>query len=133
MKRLGCCTLCDKEVWDVTARFVDSELSGRPRSVSQPHESARRVWLLFANGNHGYVTLCDDCQATHETLPEIHAQIRRAWAFEGTNGKREQAGEKPLTERQQWIQGAWQLGEVDNIPIGVLCEERWTDVMEEKR
>ena len=130
MKHTGCCTLCDRVVFDVVTTFTAGELSGWPKQIGQPHDDARRVTLAFADGTTGEITLCGDCQPTPERMAQIHHQIRRAWAFEGTNGRREQAGGRPLTTAGEWRMGASQLALYDNIPLGVLCEERWSEAME---
>lgn len=130
MKRLGACTLCDREVFEVIARHKEGEVAGWPARLGSPFPEARRATLLFASGTTGEVTLCGECQITPETLPQVHHQIRRLWAFEGTNGKREQLKGRTQSVAEQWRMGAWQLGAYDDIPLGQLCEERWSEAME---
>ena len=71
MKRLGCCTLCDREVFEVVRRYTEGEVAGWPKQVGAPHAEARRVWLVFADGTIGAATLCGECAVTPETLPQV--------------------------------------------------------------
>ncbi len=126
MKRLGCCALCDKECFEIKERFTDGDITGYPKVIGAPLEHARRVHLVFSNGTIGSVTMDDECP---RDMPRLFAKIRESWAFEGTNGKREQSGGYSLTLKQQWIMGAVQLEQVKHPPLGVLFEETWMDAI----
>jgi hypothetical protein len=127
MKWVGLCTLCDAECFEIRERYTRGVLAGKPRRVGAPLEGARRVHLVFADGTTGNVTLCSSCEATPDTMGALFHEIRETSSAEGRNDHREAAGGKPLDLRQRWITGAVQLRLTDNIPLGVLFEERWTD------
>lgn len=131
MKILGCCTLCDGPIFEVTEQYGPGShpLAGKPRRVGMPLDGTKRVTLLLANGNRTDVTLCEECEVTAENLPRIHQRLRESWAYEGTNGKRENLGAMPLDLEQQWVTGRCQLSEVDNVPIGILYQEPWVETI----
>lgn len=133
---LGCCVLCDKEVFEIFQRARRDAAIGRiPLKIGRPHPEARRVTLVLANGRRMDVSLCGDCEATPQTLPELWRIVRRGLAIEGRNEYRDaytrEAGRgriHRLKLYQQWLTGAWQLGQVYNVPLGVLYEQPWTEV-----
>ncbi len=129
MKRLGCCTLCDKEVFEIKERFTGGDVDGLAKTLGRPYEEARRITLVLIDGKHMALTFCGDCEVMPETLPEIHRKARLAWAFEATNATREQLKGEPLDLAGQWRYGAHQILQTNIIPIGVLHEESWLSAM----
>lgn len=62
-KIAGCCTDCEKLVFDVIARGED----GRPKQLGAPQPDARRVTFLLADGSVMDLTFCSDCISSLNT------------------------------------------------------------------
>ena len=129
MKHLGRCTLCDEPCFEILETFTKGDVAGFAKKLGRPLETAMRVTVILMDGSHSDVTLCSSCPVTPETLPLLHQQMLETWAFEGSNGKREQMGGKSLDLAQEWQMGAWQLTQFRNIPLGILHEETWQEAM----
>jgi len=58
----GCCTLCDREVFDVLSHFMEPDpRAGQPKALGEPFECARRVTYQLDNGSIMEITFCDSC------------------------------------------------------------------------
>ena len=65
MKMAGCCTLCDKEVFEVAVRFpAEDPRAGQPKVITAPFENARRVTYQLDNGSLMDLTFCDECDTS---------------------------------------------------------------------
>jgi hypothetical protein len=123
MKRLGHCTICDTVVFEI----VEQRPDGNPTKLGAPLPIARRVTLVLMDGSSADVTFCSACEITPEAMPEIARQIEEIRIAQGQNAYRKLQNGRELTLPQQWRMGAWQLQQRDNVPLGVLYEERWID------
>lgn len=123
MKRLGHCTLCDQQVFNIIATFPTGHpLAGRPRRLGKPMDNAVRLHLLLTGGTTVPVTLCDTCEPD---LKKIWRRCLEAMADQQCN--RLKYGGAPLTPRQQEQQTGELLALARQAPLGVLYQEKWSD------
>jgi hypothetical protein len=99
MKKLGHCTLCEKQVF---------EMPGERGPIGAPFEEARRVTLALIDGTQCDLTFCGECMVIPEHMPAIHRAMLEAWAAE--------PGPDPSAQ-------------VDNVPLGVLYEQTWREAL----
>jgi hypothetical protein len=137
IKKLGCCTLCDEEVFEITRRAPrESSFSREPLSVGRPLPGSRRDSLVLTNGSTMDLTFCANCRPTAENLPKIWRKCRASLAREGMNDYRERYTREldsgtmtQLSLGQQWITGKFQLDLAKTIPLGVLNRQPWREVV----
>ncbi len=120
-KLIGCCTVCDAECFEVTARWTEGPYLGEIKGVGNSLEGARRLTIVRASGRQSNWTLCGECSVTPEAMPGLHrkeiaAMVKEYEVFKGSDKQRE------------WRAKLLRLFEWD-IPIGVLGEMPWTEVM----
>ena len=70
VKRPGCCTLCDAEVFEVVRRNPETRA---PIQVGRPLETAMRVTFLLQSGSQMDLTFCRAC--TDKLAPHDYAGI----------------------------------------------------------
>jgi hypothetical protein len=115
IKIIGCCSSCDKEVFDVVERFSSAEdNAGMPKRIGAPHDDAIRVGFLLANGEQMDLTFCAECvdSLSSDDYPQLWEKVLRSWVVE--------LGEK----RPDWL--------TQMLGNGILCEvgkQTWKDVM----
>jgi hypothetical protein len=137
IKKLGCCTLCDEEVFEITRRAPrDGPFSREPIAVGRPLPGSRRDSLVLTNGSTVDLTFCESCKPTAENLPVIWKKCRASLAREGKNDYRERYTKEldsgnmtQLDLCQQWITGKFQLDLAKTIPLGVLSKRAWQEVV----
>lgn len=61
LKLEGCCTACNKPVFEVKARFASGPLSRAPSVVGKPEDNARRVTFLLSDGSTVALSFCEPC------------------------------------------------------------------------
>ena len=118
IKTIGCCTKCDKEVFDVVERFPpDHENAGKPRRVGQPLPEARRINFSLSGGPSIDLTFCDECSLnmTPDDYGPIWQKVLDSWIDE--------LGD----ERPDWF-----VKMQETEIIGVVEKKYWTDVMKEE-
>lgn len=114
MKQFGCCTVCDVPVFEMGA----------------PLPSAIRHTFVLVDGSQCSLTFCGDCAVTSVNLPEIWRKCIEATVHEATNEFRAaKHTTAQLDYRQQLLCGAGLLKLVDNVPLGLLASQRWTEVL----
>lgn len=92
VKWKGCCTLCDKEVFESKTRFVeasvgsDSVFLGRLKTVDHPFANARRITFVLSDGTEADITFCEDCAVgASGRLSEIWLRCFEAFQFENNH------------------------------------------------
>lgn len=110
MKTIGCCSLCDAEVFDIARR---DPLTQRPLAVGPPHDDAQRATFVLKNGHQMDLTLCSNCLET--LMPENFATLWRG-VMDG------------------WLSESgpahpWVRSQMDNGILGLLHARPWKDVM----
>lgn len=109
MKLVGCCTLCDTEVFEVLKRFTDGPMKGEAKQLGRPLLNAEKVTMvLLGSGHHATVTVCNKCEVTPDNLPFLWRKVmmatRREMRIEQTN----------MVKMQNY-----------DVPLGVLFRRRW--------
>jgi hypothetical protein len=85
IKVVGCCSTCDKEVFEIIERFPpDSVLAGKPRRLGPPNEDAMRLEFVLASGESMDLTFCKACAEglSNEDYAELWQKVMRSWAAE---------------------------------------------------
>ena len=110
MKQLGCCTLCDREVFEISAYHVEPDpRAGTPKAVASPLEIAHRITYQLDNGSQMDLTFCDSCDPhAFDRIMEICIKTTLE------TSKRDD----PI---QTYI--------MDRTILGILYARNWTDVI----
>ena len=80
-KVLGCCTICDAEVFEIELRNPDTRV---PTKVGKPHADAMRTDFRMMDGTLMSLTFCAKCAADLEPakFPAIWARVKASWLAE---------------------------------------------------
>jgi hypothetical protein len=120
LKRLGCCTVCDVEIFDVTVRWTEGPYKGEAKQLGRPKLGARRLTLVRASGSQSNWSLCKDCEVHPLDFPRLNRKELAAMAKE-RNVARDTPAQMKIREKML------RLFEFD-VPIGVLGEVPWLEV-----
>lgn len=104
MKRIGCCTLCEKPVFEILAKWTQGPMKGEPRRIGRPTTAARRVHYLLSDGSSMPLTFCADCverALAPESFPMIWGLVLEAFGRELTPEYVAAINAPPRTEKQQ--------------------------------
>lgn len=130
MKIPGHCSISGEPCFDVVSTFPeDHPFAGQPKRLGQPHPDALRVTLIMASGTNMQITV-KECELTelHTHLPEMWRNIKARLRAER---KAHKALKQPdFSDDQHQFMDEENIRFNDNIPLGVLCWERWTDYAE---
>ena len=116
-KTVGCCSICEKLVFDVTARFEAGEPNeGKPKQLGAPQPDARRVTFLLASGEIMDLTFCEDCTQTlnAEDYGPLWDKVLVSWLAE-------------LNEARPM----WFLAQSENAILCELGVQDWTELMKQ--
>ncbi|KPK68171.1 hypothetical protein AMJ82_08905 [candidate division TA06 bacterium SM23_40] len=129
-KKIGCCTLCGKEVFEILSRYPqDHPLAGEPRKLGKPLESARRVDLVLIGGSTASVTVCSSCEVSDKTLPRLWKICSDASGQEITEPDRRAAkGIRQLKEEQYHAVVASAIRIAADLPISILSNSSWKEI-----
>ncbi len=130
-KRMGACTVCDREVFACDSRWKVGPLKGDIRSVGVPEPDTRKVTVVRASGHTTTWTVCGKCQVTPDLFPALHRKEMNALAAERACYDDHS---DPLmdicypfeADQHANRERTYKLFAFD-IPIGVLCESLWMD------
>lgn len=132
MKRYGCCTLCDEEVFKAHSHWPREHpyLAGHMKRSEGTKTNAMRVTLALLDGSTTDITFCRDC------LPSIPANMDKVWRKVserhalGTDPRfREAMGHAPFADERHenaLLEEARHM--VHNRPLGVLAVQSWNEV-----
>jgi len=115
IKVVGCCSTCNKEVFEIIERFPpDSVLAGKPRRLGPPNEDAVRLTFILASGAEMDLTFCNACAdgLSNEDYAELWQKVMRSWAAEMGN-----------------LRPAWFVQMASNGILGEVGRQGWQDVM----
>lgn len=104
LKRNGCCSKCDCEVFEIVTRNPETR---EPLRVGAPLDNAMRAEFIMVNGSIMDLTFCRDCLETlapSDYLP-LWLRIMKSW------GKHE-----------------WVATQVDNGLVGIRSVRPWKDL-----
>lgn len=143
MKKIGACTICDDMVFNVLERFQEGHpLSGQIRKISSAlkDRDAKRVSLLQLGspeneglkdkfrGSQVEITLCGKCRVTPENIVSVWKKCMESYAYTSTPWYNDALGKPPMTPEQELLVAKMALWMIRNIPVGVLHEQKWTEV-----
>ncbi len=70
----GCCTICDKPVYEVVNRFPEGHiLQGKVDRIGQPLDKAMIVTYVLSNGSATTLTVCEGC------IEDARAELSAVW------------------------------------------------------
>jgi hypothetical protein len=123
VKRAGCCTLCDVEVYEVKTRWTIPALAGEPRQIGQPTVNAVRATYALSDGSKMALTFCRACMLTAMepvAFPEIWKIVLKAFERELSPEYLEAIGNKPRTLEQHEHSSTFVAGLANKSIIGFL-------------
>jgi hypothetical protein len=128
-KKLGCCSLCDREVFDSAERYPhDHALASQIRSPGAPAREARRVTFLLMDGSRCDMTFCSKCDPIPRAFVQIWEKVCRTMAGELDPDYRVAIGAGALDPAQRKVSEENLLRLFNNPPVGVLYEQPWSEV-----
>ena len=119
-KLIGCCTVCDEPIFEVTSRHTEGPYKGEIKQMGRPLPGARRLTMVRISGNTSYLSLCVKCRVTPENLSMLAKKELAAMVFERNLAK-------DTMEQAENREKMLRLFEFD-IPLGVLGETPWSEV-----
>lgn len=108
-KLIGCCTCCDREVFDVARRDADR----RPIETGAAHEDAMRVKFVLVDGKTMDLTFCEPCASslTSAQFPHIWQRVMVSWIAES-------GADHPTVK-----------GNASNGILGIFAMKHWKEVL----
>jgi hypothetical protein len=99
MKKIGCCTSCGKEVYEITRRFPsDHPYAKEPMEVGKPINAITRTLLLSDNSEMN-LTYCPDCNVDYEKDWQI---VLDAWKREMSDDYRKNLKLSKITNKEPY-------------------------------
>ncbi len=132
IKRVGCCTLCDKPVFEVKETFTKPPMVGWPRRLGKPNEDAFRVDYIMLDGSHIHLTFCADCleQAKRpETYPVLWDSVLKSFLWEAEPEVRRILPCAAYTPEQKAVFDQFIQQQMKNALVSVLVVQKWRDVL----
>lgn len=138
-KITGCCTLCDKEVFEVITRWPRDEnrqiqhpYVGEPRRLGVAHEDAWRLQFLLSGGSTMDLTFCGRCADEVESnMPEIWRRCLGALGYEIEHDLA--IGVAPSSATHRFNRMAFHVKLASEVPLGVLSRWKWKDQVDAER
>jgi len=119
VKKIGCCTSCGKEVYEITKRFPsDHPYAKEPVSVGKPIDAVTRT-LLLTDGSTMDLTYCSECEVN---FSKDWRTVLNAWAREMTDEYRENIGLGKIENKEPYR--IWFEKMLMILPIAVIGEKR---------
>lgn len=119
-KFTGCCTACDKPIFEIVSKYTEGPYNGEIRQVGRPLPGARRVTMVRVSGNTSYMSVCKDCEIHPLDIPRLNCKEVAAMVYE-RNVARDTMEQSKAREKML------RLFEFD-ILLGVLGEIPWSEV-----
>ena len=97
INRLGRCTLCEVEIYNIKKTYPNShEYAGEAVVLGGPLDNLRYVSLILVNGNQCRITMCKDCAETPEEdwISQVWHKIVNTWKMDLSDHHRELIGAK---------------------------------------
>lgn len=128
MKAAGLCSVSGEECFDVLEYWPSNHpvFAGQPRRLGAPHADAIRVTLILMNGSHMTLTIKEQYLADfHVALPEVWRLVKET--TRALRKAHKHMGQTDFSQAQHKLADQHNLAFNDNVPLGVLCWERWKD------
>lgn len=123
-KKIGCCTLCDQEIYEVSRRWPQGHpYAGEIRQVGRPKMPVIRQTFVQTNGKIAVISFCRACAAqANEKVVEIWGKALAAFAYERRH--RVAIGMQPLDQKQTEAQDSMLRELVAHPIVGIIATER---------
>lgn len=119
MKKLGCCTSCGKEVYEILRRYPsDHPYAKEPTQVGKPIDAVKKT-LLLTDGSTMELTYCPDCEVN---FSKDWRTVLDAWARDMSDEYRSNIGVEPIKDIAKYMQ--WFDKILMTLPIAVIGEKR---------
>ena len=105
----GCCSKCDKEVFEVVRRDPETR---EPVQIGKPLENAMRLTFILANGSKMDLTFCSDC-----ALGLLPGEYGFLWRRVQASWVAQSGADHPFVKTQG-----------SNTILGLLNQRRWLEV-----
>lgn len=130
MKIPGHCTVTGEPCFDIRETWPSGHpMEGQPRSIGNPHDNALRVTLVTVSGATMVMTMTMDGVArlgsSPSLLPALWAEQKDRMRLERTSHRA--LNQSPFTPEQNAHADASNIAFNDDVPLGILCYERWID------
>lgn len=122
VKRLGSCSICDKEIYEITLRYTTPPLERIPRKLGKPTNDAWKVEFVLRDGSTMSLSFCEDCKKklTEAQYPALWKKVMESWIFEMRDDVRKVLPTKPLTDKERAHIEKWLESQTDNGMLGVI-------------
>ena len=129
-KKLGCCTVCDKEIYEISLRYTQPPLERFPRKLGIPKEDAWKVEFILRDGSTMSLSFCEACKNNLTTgqFPSLWNRVLESWVFEMRDDVRKVLPVKPLTPTQKESMQKWFETQVGNGMLGILASVPLKDI-----
>lgn len=130
MKVPGHCSVTGEQCFHVIETWpYDHPFAGEPRRLGEPNPNALRVTFVLASGSQMTLTLTTEGLACLLADPSLMPKL---WAGVKDRARAERKahtslGQTPFTDEQHADADIANMKFNDDVPIGVLCYERWLD------
>lgn len=119
MKKLGCCTACGKEVYEIKRRYpVDHPYAKEPIKLGKPIDVTIKT-LLLTDGSTMDLTYCNDCSVI---FSKDWRTVLDAWVREISDEYRKNTDQSIIEDKQKSLE--WLSEMIENLPLVVLGERR---------
>jgi len=129
MKAAGLCSVSGEECFDVLEYWPANHpvYAGQPRRLGAPHDDALRVTVVLVNGSRMNLTIKAQYLADfHVALPEVWRVVKEATRT--LRKAHKHLGQIDFSPQQHAAADRFNLAFNDNVPLGVLCWEKWKDI-----
>lgn len=119
MKKIGCCTSCGKEVYEITRCFPsDHPYAKEPTEIGKSIDAVTKT-LLMTDGSTMDLTYCPDCPVN---FSKDYRTVLDAWAREIDDEYRKNVGLSKIENKKSYVE--WFSKMLTNLPIAILGEKR---------
>jgi hypothetical protein len=127
MRKAFCCAVCNEEIWEALARWVDGPLKGEIKSAKRPLPGSKQLTLVMGGGNRANMTLCKDCDLTAENVAETWRRSLARDAMERDEGFRRRLQPMlnrpaPTAKQIEWSNKMQRITQMD-VPLLVLSTQ----------
>lgn len=128
MKVVGHCSISGEPCFEVHSTWPDNHpFAGEPRRIGSPHKDALRLTLVLVDGSLMNVTI------KAQELADFYSNLTGLWHSIKERMRRERKAHVALRqgdfdEDQHRFMDEDNLRFNDNVPLGILCWQRWTDI-----
>ncbi len=129
-KLAGCCTLCDKPVFNIIKKYPNNHLlAGEPRTVGEPLATAMRLTLLLSGGENMDLTFCSDCDVSPDTFPAIWKKVMGSFKRELDPVYVKALNPSFISTPEQMAFRRKTIRDfVFNLPLFILSKEKWSEI-----